>query len=131
MKKTEFKAKDHRLPDIHTIRERPDWMDNAPAMREFLQEAETWNFLTLIEQLETYMKTPVKERENDLENKISIVRMLLAYKLGLVDEYTYDYLLDQIGESIEIVDDEVQKIDNWTSHRHKTVMGLYTEKAVY
>lgn len=63
--------------------------------------------------------------------RIEILQILIAQKLDLADTHQVHYLIDSLHELFNLLEKRLTEIEKYKQHRHKTVLGLYTEKSVY
>ena len=82
-----------------------------------------------LEQLITfYSKTEDSALEIDTEDRLRVLREIIAWKLEIP---MFDYFIDTLMGRIQKIERDIKKLDKFDRHRHKTIMGLYTEKPVY
>ena len=82
-----------------------------------------------LEQLITYYSQIEANKEATNRKDITrVLREIIAWKLEIP---MFDYFIDCLNERFEKLEKEITKLQKFSEHRHKTVMGLYTEKAVY
>jgi hypothetical protein len=58
-----------------------------------------------------------------------ILKVMISNKLDIADSVRY--FVDSADEFFEQAFNEIDSLKKMQSHRHKTVLGLYTEKPVY
>jgi len=89
---------------------------------------------TLSELIEYREHIQVNEYEltkKEQKLRLKILRQMILHKLEIVDLGRFGYFLDVLQAELNNVYKEIESIKKFKDHRHKTVLGLYTEKANY
>lgn len=58
-----------------------------------------------------------------------ILKIMIQQKLDI--KGVVHYFADTVDEFFKQMQKEIDDLDKYNRHRHKTIMGLYTEKPVY
>ena len=99
-----------------------EWEDEREL--KIFREYKTTSLQNLIED---YSNTEEKE-EPDRKRRLKVLKEIIAWKLGIP---IFDYFIDCLNERFEMQLKEIEKLTKFKEHRHKTIMGLYTEKPNY
>lgn len=108
---------DDQIPDYPDIEDRVK-KDKTLSLYELIQEYDKVSSSTCHD-----------EKEKDIE--LAILKILIAKKLELVQDDHMHHLLYMLQEAFEMMEDYMDELKKFKNHRHKTMFGLYTEKAVY
>ena len=102
-----------------------EWEDNDTALELYRSYKDS----DLEKLIGEYSNTEAKEERQDREIRQRVLREIIAWKLEIP---MFDYFIDCLNERFEKLEKEnKKKLQKFSEHRHKTIMGLYTEKAVY
>ena len=71
----------------------------------------------------------IDEKEKELRFKV--LSIYIANKLGMATTSPLHYLIESLHELFHLLEKRLSEIEKFKEHRHRTVMGLYTEKSVY
>lgn len=71
----------------------------------------------------------IPEKERDLRTEI--LQIYIAKKLGVSGESHIWYLVDNVNAICHVLEKRIKELEKYKEHRHKTILGLYTEKGVY
>ena len=63
--------------------------------------------------------------------RIEILQIMIAKKLELADTGQVHHLVDSLHALFHLLEKRLNELEKYKHHRHKTVLGLYTEKSVY
>jgi hypothetical protein len=131
MYKSDFKSK-RFLIGLEVIEERLDWEEYGEELIRYPKEKWDTPLDELINEftcLEGYLRTTTEKIDPADLGRIRILSQIILLKLGI--NYDIEYLLDVLEEQFSLIQKGFERLHNYENHRHKTIAGLYTEKASY
>jgi aspartate carbamoyltransferase regulatory subunit len=101
-----------------------------------LTDIEDWLEEKEIEQLRLYKATFTRNLINDLEksetkNERDLITKVIANKLSVLHHEEFTSFAEWVNEKFNIMQDEINELKKLKNHRHRTVLGLYTEKPAW
>jgi hypothetical protein len=114
------------------------WTDYPDELRAYYKKVLLYSNVELINEIDDlqdeYYHLEVSEKLDDktkslLVEKSKIAKDILRTNLGL--GFNLHYLIDHLQEQFELIADGFKKLEKYRDHRHRTMLGLYTEKPNY
>ena len=100
-----------------------EWEENENVLEMYRDYKEN----TLVQLITFYSNTEAKQHK-DRKDRLRVLQEIIAWKLKIP---MFDYFIDALMGRIQEIERDIKKLDKYERHRHKTIMGLYTEKPVY
>ena len=74
-----------------------------------------------------------KKEHGTKQNKIRIevIQALIGKRFNCSSTHHVHYLIDILNEIMPDIEKRLIALEKFKDHRHKSLLGLYTEKAVY
>lgn len=103
--------------------------EDEPELYEAIQIYKEKTEIELIEARSAMRSSDLpKEQKN---THLKAIRLVFCAKLKVVPHQEVKYMIEVLKSSFKDVYKEIEAIKKFKDHRHKTIHGLYTEKAVY
>lgn len=98
------------------------------AEREIFKKYKEHTIPELWEEYEDWIKHPDRE---DQHVHLRILLEIIPWRMEVLSWDQFRYFVDTISEEFELMQKEIKRLNKFQDHRHKTIMGLYTEKPSY
>lgn len=94
-------------------------------------EERNLTLMDMIQELDIVNAEPVNAdyTKKEKQLRVNVLRAMIAMKLDF--NHVVGYMSDVIDEFFTVMQKDIDDLDKFAKHRHKTVLGLYTERLVY